>query len=428
VTTAHGGSQSASVEASLTPDAAQTPQRVVYFLLLTVALDAMGLGLLIPVTPQLILKLTGEGLARAAIYGGWLTATFAIIQFFAGPLLGSISDHTGRRPVLLISLGAFGLSYVLMGYAPSLAWLFLAQMLTGLFGATPATAGAFLADITPPAGRTRVFGSMAAAFGTGFIIGPALGGMLVSYGLRVPFLTAAALSGVTVIYGALVLPESLPRSRRRGFAWRRANPWGAVSELRRRSHVVLLLLTAFLQRVSTSALPATWPYFSMQQYGWGSRQVGYSLAAFGVATVVNQVWLLRWMDRTIGPVRAAEFGLLMLALGYVGFAFGHGAWVAPVCIPLATMGFMAGPALASMLSVRVAGDAQGMLQGVLASINGVAAVLTPLIMPTLFSVFSSGNLGIRFPGAPYILSAALAVLGTLFVARGAAAHGPNRAL
>lgn len=400
-------------------------QRVAWFLLLTVTLDAMGIGLLIPATPQLILRLTGEGLARAAVYGGWLTATFATIQFLAGPLLGSISDHTGRRPVLLFSLGAFGLSYVLMGFAPSLAWLFFAQVLTGLFGATPATAGAYLADVTPPARRTRVFGSMAAAFGTGLIIGPALGGLLVSYGLRLPFLAAAALSAATVLYGALVLPESLPPERRRPFSWRRANPLGAVRELRRRGRVGLLLTTAFLQRVSTSALPAIWPYFSMQQYGWGSRQVGYSLAAFGVATVVCQIWLLRFMDRTVGTVRAAEFGLLMLAVGYCGFAFGHGAWVAPICIPLATMGFMAGPALVSLLSVRISGDAQGMLQGVIASINGVAAVLTPLIMPSLFSAFSLGVGGVRLPGAPYLLGAMLAVTATFLVARGAGAQRPH---
>ena len=396
--------------------------RAIGFLLVTVGLDAMGIGLLIPATPQLILALTGEGLTRAAVYGGWLTATFAAVQLLAGPVLGSLSDRYGRRPVLLLSLAAFGLSYLLMAFSPSLPWLFLSQALTGLFGATPATAGAYLADITPAPLRARRFGLTAAAFGTGLVIGPAAGGVLVSLGLRVPFVIAAFLSLATVAYGAFVLPESLPARLRRPFSWRAASPVGALRELRRHARVGLLLATVFLQRVSTTTLPATWPYFAMHEYGWNSRGVGYSLAAFGAATVVGQVWLLRAIDRAFGSVRAAEVGLAFLALGYLGFAFGHGAWVAPVCIPLATMGFMAGPALAGMLSVRIPADAQGLLQGVIASLNGVAAILTPLLMPALFSKFTDGSSPVDFPGAPYFLSALLALGGTLLVARGARAQ------
>jgi len=400
-----------------TPTPAQG--RIVGFLLVVVTLDAMGIGLLIPATPRLILALTGEGVARAAVYGGWLTATFAAFQLFAGPLIGSLSDRVGRRPVLLVSVAAFGLSYVAMAFAPTLAWLFVAQALTGLFGATPATAGAYLADITPPAQRAARFGLIGAAFGTGLVIGPAAGGLLVASGLRLPFLTAAGLSLATVIYGAFVLSESLPPERRRAFSLRASSPLGAIAALRSQGQVGLLLVTAFLQRVATSALPAVWPYFAMQQYGWGSREVGYSLAGFGVATVFNQVWLLKFLNRTIGIVRASELGLGCLTVGYVGFALGHGWWVAPACIALTSMGFMAGPALAGMLSNRVAGDAQGLLQGVLASINGVAAVLTPLVMPVLFSAFSSGQLPITLPGAPYLLAAALALAGALLVARAA---------
>jgi DHA1 family tetracycline resistance protein-like MFS transporter len=413
------------VPQSVLNEAAGTDRRAVAFLLLTVTLDAMGIGLLIPATPELILALTGEGLTHAAVYGGWLTATFAIFQLVAGPILGSLSDHYGRRPVLLLSLAAFGLSYLLMAFAPSIAWLFVAQALAGLFGATPATAGAYLADISRPEERTRRFGLIAAAFGTGLVVGPAIGGLLVSIGLRVPFVTAAALSLATVAYGAVVLKESLPDHLRRPFSWRAASPLGALRELRRRGRVGLLLGTAFLQRVSTSALPATWPYFAMHEYGWGTRQVGYSLAGFGAATIVGQVWLLRAMDRTFGTARAAEIGLALLAIGYVGFAFGHGNALVIVCIVLTTMGFVAGPALAGLLSVRIPGDAQGLLQGVLASLNGVAAVLTPLIMTALFSVFSDGSLPIVFPGAPYLVSALLGAAGMLMVARGVAAVPPH---
>jgi DHA1 family tetracycline resistance protein-like MFS transporter len=393
----------------------QANRRALAFILITVTLDSMGMGLLVPVTPKLILELSGEGLARAAVFGGWMTAAFAAVQFLAGPILGSVSDHFGRRPVLLASLAAFGLSYVLMGFAPSLAWVFAAQLLTGLFGATPATAGAYIADVTPVAERTRNFGSIAAAFGLGLILGPAAGGILASFGTRTPFFVAAFLSLATVVYGALVLRESLPHNLRRAFSWRRANPIGAAHAISRRSNVAMLLVALFFQRVATIALPATWPYFTMQEYGWTTRQIGYSLAAYGVATVFMQAGFLRWIDSRIGTRKAASMGLTMLALGFLGFAFARGQWVVLTCIPLTTMGFMAGPALVSMLSVRVSSDMQGTLQGVVASINGVAAILTPLTMPWIFGVFSTGYAGIVFPGAPYLLSAILAIVGVASV-------------
>ncbi len=389
-----------------------TPRRVLLFILLTVALDSMGMGILSPVTPKLVLELSGAGLAQAAIFGGWLTAAFAGMQFLAGPVLGSLSDGFGRRPVLLVSLSAFGLSYVLMALAPTLAWLFAAQLLTGLFGATPATAGAYIADVTPPAERARHFGSLAAAFGLGLIIGPAAGGLLAEHGTRVPFYAAAVLSLATVAYGALALPESLRPELRRAFSWRRANPLGAIGALRRHARIGLLLAAVFLQRVSTTALPAIWPYFTMQEYGWTPRQIGYSLAIFGFATVLFQVGVLRWLDAHLGTRRAAILGLAAAAIGFLGFAFLRGAWIVATCIPLTTLGFMAGPALAGMLSVRIAADAQGMLQGVMASLNGVAVVLTPLVMPWIFGIVA---------GAPFVLSAALAVLGILCIQRGSSA-------
>lgn len=386
------------------------------FIMLTVGLDALGLGLLIPVIPRLILELTGEGLARAAVYSGWLTATFAAVQLMAGPLLGSLSDRFGRRPVLLVSLTAFGCSYILMGFAPSLSWLFVAQVLTGLFGATPATAGAFIADVTEPAERTAHFGLLQAAFGTGLIFGPALGGVLVAYGTRVPFFVAAGLSLITVIYGLWALPESLRPHLRRGMSWHRTHPFGAVRELARYPGIAVLFAALLMQRISSNTLPATWPYFTMQQYGWSARNVGYSLAVFGLAAVVGQVWLLRRVEARMGARQTASLALLLFSLSYLGFAFVGSGWFAALCIPLASMGFMAGPALVSMMSVTVDADRQGSLQGVVASLTGLSTVLTPLLMPWLFSVFSSGAVGIRFPGAPYLLGAVLGVVGMALLA------------
>ena len=405
--------------AAFEPPLAAGRRRIVFFILITITLDAMGIGLLIPVIPKLIQQLTHQGFAAAAVYGGWLTATFAAAQFFAGPLLGSLSDRLGRRPVLLASLGAFGLSYVVMAAAPSIGWLFVAQLLTGIFGATPATAGALIADITPPAQRTGNFGLLQAAFGTGLILGPAAGGMLAAVHLRAPFLLAAGISFLTVCYGAFVLPESLRPELRRPFSWQKANPLGAITALRGAAvGVGTLLAAAFFQRFSTSTLPSIWPYFTMQQYAWTERDVGYSLAAFGAITVFVQVTLLRWLDAHMGARRTAGLGLVMLAFGYVGFACVPGSWVPLAGIPLTAMGFVAGPALAGMLSMRVHADAQGVLQGVLASLNGVAAVVTPLAMPALFSAFSTGALGWVFPGAPYLLGAGLACVGVFFVWRG----------
>ena len=405
-----------------TPGPRAATRHALNFILITIALDALGLGLLAPVIPRLIVHLTGEGLARAAEYGGWLTATFAAVQFVAGPVLGSLSDRYGRRPVLLISLGAFGVSYVLMALAPSLAWLFAAQVLTGIFGATPATAGAFVADLTPPAERARHFGMLAAAFGVGLIIGPALGGALIAYGERVPFLAAAGLSLVNLVYGLRVLPESLRPQLRRELSWQRLHPVGLFTELGAIKGVGLLLAAMLLQRIASSTLPATWPYFTMQQYGWSAREVGYSLALFGIATVASQVWLLRRVERRLGARYTAALGLALLIVACVGLASGIGPLLAVLSVPLSTMGFMAGPALASALSVSVGTDQQGAIQGAIASLQGVAAVITPLVMPWLFSRFSAGAFGITLPGAPYLLAAALAAIAIALIARAAGDH------
>lgn len=399
------------------PDPDRAKRRALAFILLTMGLDALGIGLLIPVLPKLILELTGEGLTRAAVYSGWLTATFAAVQLMAGPILGAFSDRFGRRPVLLLSLTAFGCSYFLMGFAPSLLWLFIAQVLTGLFGATPATAGAFIADVTRPEERTAHFGMLQAAFGTGLIIGPALGGLLVGYGTRVPFFVAAALSLLTVLYGTWALPESLGAGLRRELSWHRAHPVGAMRELSHYPGIAILFAALLMQRIASNTLPATWPYFTMQQYGWSPRGVGLSLAVFGLAAVVSQVWLLRRIEARIGARRTASMALGLLAVSYLCFAFVPSGWFAAFCIPLATMGFIAGPALVSIMSVIVSADRQGSLQGVVASITGLSVVVTPLLMPWLFSAFSSGLAGIHFPGAPYLLGTLLAIVGMFLVIR-----------
>jgi len=385
------------------------------FVLITVALDATGIGLLIPVIPRLVADLSGEGLSAAAVYGGWLTAVFAGMQFFAGPILGSLSDHVGRRAVMLSSLAAFGASYVLMGFASSLVWLFAAQVLAGLFGATPSTAGAYIADISAPADRAKHFGWMGAAFGTGLIIGPVLGGALASFGSRTVFFASALLSLSNVIYGYFVLPESLAADQRRPFHWKRAHPVGALLRLRRYSGIMPLLLALLVLQIVMQTLPATWPYFTMQKFAWTPRDVGISLGIYGLSNILVQSFLTGRLSSRFGNSLTARAGFLMLMLGYLGFAFAPHGSLLLACIPVTVMGFATGPTISSLLSARVDGASQGMLQGVMASATSLAAILTPPVMSKVFSVFSLPGAPRYFPGAPYLAAAGLAFVGALMI-------------
>lgn len=402
--------------------------RSLFFILLTVMLDAMGNGILIPVIPLLLVKLTGTGLSDSAVFGGWLMATFAIVQFVASPLLGSLSDAVGRRPVLLTSLAAFALSYVVMAFAPNLVWLFIAQVLTGLFGATPSTAGAYLADISAPHERAARFGQIGAAYGLGIIMGPVIGGLLVSYDLKAPFFLAAALGLANVAYGAFVLPESLPRAARRTFSWRRAHPVGLFGELGDVPNLRRLMLVTFLQRTAATTLPATWPYFAALAFGWSPRDIGLSLAVFGATTVLSQAVLVKWLVSWVGTRGIAYIGMSMMSIGYLGFAFVSIPWIEWLCIPLSATGYVALAGLTTLASQSVGADRQGWVQGALASVNGLAAVCAPLLMPWLFGWFTSDHTPIHFPGAPYLVGAMLSLLALLLLQNRLARAASSRPL
>ena len=369
-------------------------------------------------TPELIRHLGGGGLQQAALYGGWLTALFATMQFGAGPILGNLSDQHGRRPILLASLTAYGISYVLMGFAPSLAWLFVAQCLTGLFSATNGTAYAYLADITEPAERSRRFGIVGATFGTGLVIGPVLGGLLIEYGLRVPFFTAAALSLTNVLYGVWVLPESLAKESRREFRWSRAHPLGALNELRRQVGTLRPVAGVLIMQIVLQTLPAIWPYYMMQKLGWSPLLVGYSLGIYGISNILVQTLLTGRLTRRLGNLRAAETGFLLVGAGYLGYAFSNSTLLMLLCIPVTVMGFITQPSLVSLMSARIGSQAQGALQGVVASSASLAAIGTPLLMTGLFSWCARPTSAWYFPGAPFLLAAVLAVAGSLLVLRG----------
>jgi MFS transporter, DHA1 family, tetracycline resistance protein len=383
-------------------------RRAHLFIAVTVAIDAMGIGILAPITPKLIEELTGEGLARAAVYGGWLTALFASVQFFVSPILGNLSDRFGRRAVLLPSLCAFGVAYLLMGFAPTIAWFFIAQALAGAFGATFSTAGAYIADVTRPEERARYFGIIGASFGTGLIFGPLLGGALSVYGIRMPFFAAAAFSLLNVIYGLFVLPESLPAQHRRPFAWRRANPVGALVHMRSYPMVFGLLGALLLVQFIGTSLPATWPYFTMDKFGWTPADVSLSLALYGVLNIIIQGGLLGYISSRLGTTGTVYLALACTIVGYCGFALGSHAWIVVLSIVPTAVGFIAMPGFSGLMSSQMPANVQGDLQGAIASLNSVAAVIGPLCMTRLFSVFSEPGAPIYFPGAPYAASVVLA--------------------
>ena len=396
------------------------------FVLITVLIDTIGFGMIAPVVPELIQELTGEGLSEAARYGGWLMFAFAGVQFFAAPLLGNLSDRVGRRPVLLVSLAALGLDYVLMGFAPTLGWLFAGRLISGAAGATFSTANAYVADVSGPEDRARNFGLISAAWGLGFILGPAFGGVLGAYGSRVPFFAAALLAGVNVLYGLFVIPESLPRERRRPFDPRRANPIGALAQVRKYPVVLGLLVVMVPYQMAHDANPATWAYYTMLKFGWTERTVGLSLSVVGVAIMGVNALLVAPAIARLGEVRAVVLGFSAMAFGFFVFAFATETWMMFAAIfPFALVG-IAQPALRGMMANRVPADAQGELQGAIGSLMSLTMIVSPLIMTQLFGYFSSDAAPLYFPGASFFAAGVLALVALALFVRATRAHGVER--
>ncbi|REJ80670.1 MAG: MFS transporter [Acidobacteria bacterium] len=391
--------------------------RAIVFVLVTVLVDVIGLGIIIPVMPVLIQELTGEGLDRAAIYGGWLLFLYALLQFFFAPILGGLSDRFGRRPVLLLSLFAFGIDYALMGLAPSLGWLFLGRAIAGAAGASVTTANAYIADVTPAEKRAANFGLIGAAWGVGFVIGPVLGGLLGELGPRVPFFASAALALANVAYGFFVLPETLPPEKRRRFDWRRANPVGSL--VRMASHPVLgsLIGVLVLYQIAHDANPSTWSYYTMERFGWSERDVGLSLGVVGLSISVVYGALVGPIVRRLGEQRTVVFGLLLMATGFFGYSLATRSWMMIAFIFPFALGCVAMPALRGMMANRVEADEQGELQGALTSLASLTAIGAPLLMTRLFGVFAADDAPIYFPGMAFFVAGALLVGASLWFLR-----------
>ena len=377
--------------------------------MITVLLDVITFGLILPVLPALLVDLTGDGISRVAVYGGWLSFLYAAMQLVCAPLIGNLSDRFGRRPVLLLSVGMLGLDYLIMGLAPTLGWLFVGRGLAGIAGASFTTAYAFVADVTPPERRAQSFGLISASFGIGFVLGPAIGGLLGSFGPRAPFFVAAAVSLANLLYGVLVLPESLPPDRRRAFSWRRANPLGTLLRIRRHPVLVGVLAALFLWSLAHQVMPTTWSFYTKLRFGWSEATIGASLALAGAVMAASQASLVRMLVPRLGERRTALTGIAVAALGYAGYAFASQGWMMFAWLGTWIFGAMVMPTTHGYMSRRVDPDAQGELQGAVASLHSLASIVGPPLMTQLFSRFSAPMAPVHFPGAAFIAASCLAV-------------------
>ncbi len=398
------------------------PKLALSFIFVVVLLDSIGFGIIMPVLPQLIMDVTGEPLSAAARYGGWLMFVYAAMQFFSAPVLGNLSDRFGRRPVLLLSLVAMGADYLLMGWAPTVTWLFVGRIIAGVSAGTYGIANAFIADTFEPDDRAKNFALMGAAFGVGFIVGPVVGGFLGEYGPRIPFYAAAVLAFVNVIYGFFVLPESLKPENRRPFEIRRANPLGTLNQLWKYPVVIGLVFAYFFYMLGHHSLPAVWSYFVMEKFAWSTRDIGFSLGAVGVCMIFVQVYLIRVFLDKYGLERTAFIGLIVTTLSFIGYAFIPYGWMMYVVIAIgAGQGFI-GPSVQGLMSARIPADSQGELQGALGSMSSLVSILSPPFMTQTFAYFSGGGAPVYFPGAPFLAAAFFTLMGLALLVRTLAAN------
>ncbi len=375
------------------------------FIFITLLIDVMGWGLIIPVMPELIAQLKNIPVNEASPYGAWLLSVYAFTQFVFAPVIGNLSDKYGRRPVLLSSLLGFGIDYLFLALAPTYGWLFVGRVIAGITGASFTTASAYIADISTNENRAKNFGLIGAAFGLGFIIGPALGGLLAGWGVRAPFYAAAGLCLLNALYGYFVLPESLSKENRREFQWKRANPVGSLKLLQRYPAIGGLAFAFFLIYLAAQAVQGNWNFFTIYRFNWTEKMVGISLAVVGVLVGGVQAGLTRVVNPKLGNEKSIYLGLLLYTLGLVLFAFASEGWMMFAFLVPYCLGGISGPALQSTLATHVPPNEQGELQGTLTSLMSLTTIIGPPIMNYLFKYFTTKNAPIHFPGAFFLLAA-----------------------
>lgn len=383
------------------------------FIFLTALMDSVGFGIIIPVLPDLLMEITGEGLSETVRYSGWLMFVFAIMQFFFSPLVGNISDRYGRRPVLLLSLLAMGVNYIIMGYAETLLLLVIGRIISGIGASTMSTCNAYIADISPMDQRAQNFGIVGAGFGLGFVIGPVIGGFLGEYGLRVPFFAAGVISFCNMTFGYLVLKESLSKDNRRPFEIKRANPLGTLLQLRVFPVVMGIIGVMFLLNLGHHVLPATWSFWSIEKFDWSPKEIGYSLGFIGVGMVLVQGFLIRWVLPKIGLRLASVIAMMFSIVAFMGYALASQPWMVYLALVPGALAGLSGPALQGIASSQVGADQQGELQGGLSSIMSLTSIISPLIMTQIFGYFTSDAAPIYFPGAAFVLASFLTVIALI---------------
>ena len=395
------------------PPTLQVPHRrgAVFFIFITVLLDIMALGMVAPILPGLVRQFVEGNTSEAAVIYGVFNTVFALMQFFCSPVIGCLSDRYGRRPLILMSNLGLGLSYAAMAWAPSLIWLFVGRVVSGVTGASFAIASAYVADTTPEEKRGAAFGMIGAAFGVGLVFGPGIGGMLGAYGVQVPLYVAAALSLANALYGLFVLPESLPREHRLEFSWRRANPIGALVLLRRHPELFGLAGVSFVSTLAQVSLPSTIVFYATHRYGWNLQTLGVTLTVVGIALVIAQVLIVPTAIKMFGNRTSVVVGLLF---GAVGMTVAGIAWTGQIlwmAIPILALWGMFGAAAQALMTRHVSPAEQGRLQGATSSLTGISEVVGPLIFLNVYAWFVRPGMPIKLSGAPFILAALLLLAG-----------------
>ncbi|WP_343702394.1 TCR/Tet family MFS transporter [Chitinophaga sp.] len=388
------------------------------FIFVTLLIDVMGWGLIIPVMADLIAQLKGIPVNEASTYGGILLSVFAIMQFACAPLIGNLSDRYGRRPILLLSLLGFGIDYIILALAPTYGWLFAGRIIAGITGASFTTASAYIADVSPDeTSRAKNFGMIGAAFGLGFVLGPALGGLLANWGIRAPFYAAAALCLINCLYGYFLLPESLSKENRRPFEWSRANPLGSLQFLGRHPEIAGLAASFFLIYLGAQAVQGNWNFYTIYRFNWSEGMVGISLAVVGVLVGAVQGGLTRVVVPKLGNEKSIYWGLGLYALGMLLFAFATESWMMFAFLVPYCLGGICGPSLQSVISVHVPANQQGELQGALTSLMSLTTIFGPLIMNGSFAYFTSARAPFQFPGVHFVLGTVCMVLSIVIINR-----------
>ncbi len=392
----------------------QNKNAAIGFIFITLLIDVIGFGIIIPVMPGLLQMLTKGSVSDVSVYSGWLMFAYAIMQFLFAPLLGNLSDKYGRRPVLLLSLLGLGIDYIFLSFAPSLGWLFVGRIIAGFAGASFTTASSYIADISTDENRAKNFGIIGAAFGLGFVIGPSIGGLIGELGVRVPFMVAAGLSLTNFLYGYFVLPESLSKEHRRNIEMHKLIPITSLVHLRKYDTVLGLFVASFLIYLAGNSVQSTWAFFTIKKFNWSPHEIGLSLSMVGLLVGAVQGGLIRWVNPKIGNRNSVYLGLLFYTLGLFLFSFVTKSWMMYAVLVPYCLGGICGPALQSIISAQVPPNEQGQLQGGSTSIMSLTNIIGPIVMTGLFSYCTKSNTALPFPGAAFFLGGILMAI-SLFI-------------